>query len=309
MVVVEGKRRRSSSICRLSQVEVVGKLILLVFCCPTRCNGLSIANNEEVVADRNKKSLFDRRNAINAIAMTSTFCAAGLLIPTPAAMALSPEEASTAYDSYAKTYDDLDGGEASSLLGIDEARNALLGQASGSVLEIGAGTGLNLNKYDLTKVTSITLVDVSDGMLNEARNRVKSIPSLQGIPISYVNADATSALVDRFGEQKFDCVTDSFSLCVMGTMGAKKCLDQLSRVVKRKSDGGKVLLLENSRSSNPLLGAYQDATADIAASSGGKGTDEEKEGAKSKCFWASLPTANMFLNFKTFRLCIQSGCG
>ena len=34
---------------------------------------------------------------------------------------------------------------------------------------------------------------------------------------------------------------------------------------------GLVLLLENSRSSNPLLGLYQDATADAAASTGGKG--------------------------------------
>ena len=34
---------------------------------------------------------------------------------------------------------------------------------------------------------------------------------------------------------------------------------------------GRILLLENSRSSNPLLGMYQDATADAAASIGGKG--------------------------------------
>lgn len=34
---------------------------------------------------------------------------------------------------------------------------------------------------------------------------------------------------------------------------------------------GRVLLLENSRSSNPVFGLYQDATADAAASMGGKG--------------------------------------
>lgn len=34
---------------------------------------------------------------------------------------------------------------------------------------------------------------------------------------------------------------------------------------------GQVLLLENSRSSNPILGLYQDATSDAAASAGGKG--------------------------------------
>ena len=34
---------------------------------------------------------------------------------------------------------------------------------------------------------------------------------------------------------------------------------------------GQILLLENSRSSNPLLGIYQDATATSAAGLGGKG--------------------------------------
>lgn len=34
---------------------------------------------------------------------------------------------------------------------------------------------------------------------------------------------------------------------------------------------GQILLLENSRSTNPLLGVYQDMTADAAASMGGKG--------------------------------------
>lgn len=105
-------------------------------------------------------------------------------------------------------------------------------------------------------------------MLQETSERVKRLPNLQGVPIKVVQADATSELVDRFGTEVFDTVVDSFSLCVMGNQGAKDCLDEISRVVKPE---GKVLLLENARSSNPLLGLYQDATADAAALAGGKG--------------------------------------
>lgn len=84
------------------------------------------------------------------------------LTPLPVT-GLSPEEAATAYNSYASTYDDLDGGKASSALGIDEARTSLFGKARGSVLEIGAGTGLNLNKYNLSQISSLTLLDISEG--------------------------------------------------------------------------------------------------------------------------------------------------
>jgi ubiquinone/menaquinone biosynthesis C-methylase UbiE len=185
--------------------------------------------------------------------------------------ALSPTDAATQYDSYSSSYDILDGGKASSALGIDKARRLLLKKARGNVLEIGVGTGLNLDSYDFAQVSSLTLVDVSDGMLREATARAKSLPELKGIPVRLVKADATTELVDRFGLDAFDTVIDSFSLCVMGATGAQNCLDQLGRVVKRDIDGGRVLLLENSRSSNALLGLYQDATAETAASAGGKG--------------------------------------
>ncbi|EJK58333.1 hypothetical protein THAOC_21554, partial [Thalassiosira oceanica] len=79
--------------------------------------------------------------------------------------AISPQEASESYDKYAANYDDLDGGGLASSLGIDDARRKLLGTARGDVLEIGAGTGLNLPCYDFDNLRSLTLVDISDGML------------------------------------------------------------------------------------------------------------------------------------------------
>ena len=223
------------------------------------CGGSETKTRRDILEDISKKILL------------STSLSTILIQPFTPANALTPKEAETAYDSYAESYDELDGGKAADILGLDVARTKLFRQARGNVLEIACGTGLNLNKYDPSKVTSLTLVDVSEGMLNESKKRIKSIPSLQNIPIKFIQADATSELVDRFGKESFDTVVDSFSLCVMGTTGAKSCLEQIQQVVKTKRNNGQILLLENTRSSNPVLGLYQDATAETAASAGGKG--------------------------------------
>jgi methyltransferase OMS1, mitochondrial len=181
--------------------------------------------------------------------------------------ALSPSEASSAYDSYAPKYDLLDGGEISIRLGLDEARSQLFHKAKGNVLEIGVGTGLNFAKYDANQIKSLTVVDISEGMIEQARSKAKSL--VLSYPVDFVKADATSELVNKFGKDRFDTVVDSFSLCVMGDTGAKHCLKQISDVVKPVV--GRVLLLENSRSSSPALGWYQDLTASVASSVGGKG--------------------------------------
>ena len=126
------------------------------------------------------------------------------LLLTPAAFALLPDEAGRSYDAYAKNYDVLDGGQAANILGIDEARSSLFGQAQGNVLEIGAGTGLNLDKYDTSKISSITLVDISDGMLQESKKRLESLDTFNSIPVKFVRADATSELVQKFEAKSFD---------------------------------------------------------------------------------------------------------
>jgi ubiquinone/menaquinone biosynthesis C-methylase UbiE len=212
-----------------------------------------------------------RRTFVASIATLFT----ALILPK-SSNAISPQEAASRYDIYAKTYDNLDGGSAASALGLDEARIKLLQSARGSVLEIGVGTGLNLSSYKIRNggedgITSLTLVDISEGMLSQARSRVKQLGLDKSIPVNFMQADATSQLVGLFGGNKFDTVVDTFSLCVMGNEGAEKCLKEMAAVAKDGKDGGQILLIENTRSSNPLLGVYQDLTATSAADLGGKG--------------------------------------
>ena len=222
----------------------------------------------------NRRQIFHSARTIAA--SYAGACTAGTILQPQPAYAISADEASKSYDAYASTYDDLDGGSAAAVLGIDAARSALLSKARGHVLEVGVGTGLNINRYNFASgdeggVTSLTLVDISEGMLKEARAKVENLKLPPGVKVEFVRADATKDLAEKFGSNSFDTVVDTFSLCVMGNEGARDCLAQMRDVVKPAEDGGRILLIENTRSSNPLLGLYQDATAEKASQMGGKG--------------------------------------
>ena len=220
-----------------------------------------------------RRKIFDSARKIAAAYAGACAARPIRLLQPPPANAISADEASRSYDVYASTYDDLDGGSAASALGIDAARSSLLSKARGRVLEVGVGTGLNVNRYSFASggVTALTLVDISDGMLNEARAKVAKLGLPPHVKVEFVRADATKDLADRFGRNAFDTVVDTFSLCVMGNGGARDCLVQMRDVVKAADQGGRILLIENTRSNNPLLGLYQDATAEKASQMGGKG--------------------------------------
>eukprot|EP00558_Chaetoceros_sp_UNC1202_P014562 CAMPEP_0197236230 /NCGR_PEP_ID=MMETSP1429-20130617/3417_1 /TAXON_ID=49237 /ORGANISM="Chaetoceros sp., Strain UNC1202" /LENGTH=293 /DNA_ID=CAMNT_0042694985 /DNA_START=324 /DNA_END=1205 /DNA_ORIENTATION=+ len=222
------------------------------------------AKNPEVDSSR-------RRNVIIGALSTAT------IFQSIPAFAISSQEAESSYDKYAATYDALDGGSVANSLGIEEARTNMLKAARGRVLEIGVGTGLNLSKYQFASsqnasdgVTSLTLLDISEGMMEEAKVKLRLLNVPDYVDVHFVKGDATAELSTLFGaEGYFDTVVDTFSLCVMGNAGAKRCLEEMKHVVKPET--GRILLIENARSSSNALGMYQDLTADLAAKIGGKG--------------------------------------
>ena len=225
------------------------------------------------------------------------------------------EDIAKNYDRYASYYDDLDGGAfASETLGLEKSRRDLLARASGDVLELGVGTGLNLPGYDIRPggaVRSLTAVDISGGMLAQAKSRadtlgfrvrtdaefeasrradaeaaatamamnamqagalVEATPEAveaavaaardaasraeeeakQPPPVRFVVADVEKL---PFDDASFDCVVDTFSLCVFNE--PNRALAELARVLK---PGGMALLVEHSKAPG-FLGAYQDLTA------------------------------------------------
>ena len=166
------------------------------------------------------------------------------------------------YDRYASSYDDLDGGQAAKALGIAAARKALAARCAGRVLEVGAGTGLQAPFYAANSdIKEVTFVDASRGMLDGLRAKLSNAP----LPFKTEVVEADAARLPSKSET-YDVVVDTFGLCVYDEPVA--VLRELGRVVK---PAGRILLLENARPSNALLGAYVDATAGFVANNGGKG--------------------------------------
>ena len=199
------------------------------------------------------------------------------------ALGEAASDVAAAYDGYAATYDRLDASAfATDVLGLDSLRRNLLARASGDVLELGVGTGLNLPGYDASKLSTLTAVDISRGMLAEAEKRAETLPQFArrlgeggggddassaagagdprpsrnppSISLSFVLADASRL---PFPDASFDCVVDTFSLCVMEDPLA--ALREVRRVLR---PNGAALLVEHTRSAEaPLLGWYQSVTA------------------------------------------------
>ena len=81
-----------------------------------------------------------------------------------------PDDVSNRYDNTADHFDsEVDTTEW--ITGITGLRSRLANKAYGNVLEVAAGTGRNLQYYPLEKCTSLTLVDLSERMLDRARDK------------------------------------------------------------------------------------------------------------------------------------------
>lgn len=167
-----------------------------------------------------------------------------------------------AYDQYAATYDELDGGAAAKQLGFPALRQSLLARARGDVLETAVGTGLNLPYYQPAALTSLTGIDLSGGMLAQAAARAQRLGLPDSAGLRLVQADV-ERLQEALGGQTYDTVVDTFSLCVFPDPAA--ALRSMAACLR---PGGQLLLLEHSRSAFGPLGWYQDVTAPAVAATG-----------------------------------------
>lgn len=129
-------------------------------------------------------------------------------------------------------------------MGFRRRRAALLAEASGLVLEVGAGTGLNLPHY--RAAGAVVATDPDPAMLVQAVSRARAA----AVPVHPVVADAQAL---PFASGLFDSVVGTCTFCTIPD--AEAAFREAHRVLK---PGGELRLLEHVRAPSPLLAHLQD---------------------------------------------------
>ena len=114
-----------------------------------------------------------------------------------------------------------------------EWRKGLLSKASGKTLEIGAGTGANLNCYP-SHISDLTLLEPDPAMARRLKKRLIESP----FPQATICSDSASKL--PFPDNHFQTVVSTLVLCSIPDQG--QALQEIRRVLK---PGGAFLFLEH----------------------------------------------------------------
>jgi SAM-dependent methyltransferase len=129
-----------------------------------------------------------------------------------------------------------------------QRRRRLLATARGRVVEIGAGTGLNLTHYG-DDVEELVLTEPDEAMARRAEDRLRE----SGRPGQVVRVGVESLPMP---DGSVDTVVSTLVLCTVPEPEA--ALAEISRVLK---PGGRLLFLEHVRSDSDRLSRWQDRLA------------------------------------------------
>ncbi len=129
--------------------------------------------------------------------------------------------------------------------GLSDRRGALLAATYGSVIEIGAGTGLNLAHYP-DSVRELVLLEPETAMANRLERRIAS----SSLPLRLVRAPAEKIPV---ADATFDFAVSTLVLC--SVRDPQRALRELRRVLK---PDGRLLFLEHVRAAERGSARQQD---------------------------------------------------
>jgi len=123
-------------------------------------------------------------------------------------------------------------------------REAVWNEAKGNVLEVGVGTGKNMEYY--TDDIEVTAIDFSENMLEKARIRSKRLGKKVNLKLMDVQAL-------EFPDETFDTIITTCVFC--SVPDPIKGLEEINRVCKKN---GNIIMLEHVRSKKPFIGRIMD---------------------------------------------------
>jgi ubiquinone/menaquinone biosynthesis C-methylase UbiE len=137
-----------------------------------------------------------------------------------------------------------------------DSRTWACGQATGTVLEVAVGTGLNLGAYrdDVT----LTGIDLSEAMLDIARGRA----TMLGRRAALLHGDAEQL---PFDNASFDTVVCTFGLCAIPDH--IRAITEMTRVLR---PGGRLILVDHIQSTSRPVRGVQRALETVTVPLGGE---------------------------------------
>lgn len=133
---------------------------------------------------------------------------------------------------------------------MDRYRRRTPALASGRVLEVGIGSGLNLPYYG-RDVTHVFGLEPSDFLRQQAAEAAQSAP----FPVELLAAGAESIPLDT---GSVDAVVSTWTLCSIPDLEA--ALGEMRRVLR---PGGRLLFFEHGRAPDPAVSRWQDRLAPL----------------------------------------------
>jgi len=127
---------------------------------------------------------------------------------------------------------------------ITQQRKKVVPLASGRVLEIGIGSGLNLPFYDAQKVRHVWGLDPNEDMWNLAG------PRNVGFDVEYLQASAEEI---PLADGSADSIVVTYTLCSVAK--ASEALKDMRRVLK---PGGELIFCEHGASPEPSVRRWQE---------------------------------------------------
>ncbi len=129
---------------------------------------------------------------------------------------------------------------------VRKQREKVVPQAEGRILEIGIGSGLNLEFYNPAKVEMLWGLEPSPGMRRKARPRVEAAP----FPIAWLDLPGEEIPLD---DASADTIVMTYTLCTIPDWRA--ALQQMRRVLR---PGGKLLFSEHGAAPDADVRRWQD---------------------------------------------------